>query len=84
MILISSPRYQEHSTPPGHPERPERAQLLDDIADDWRDRGGRVVEPRSESDRFIAGFNDMARNDPRVELVILPIADGLTIARRLP
>src|SRR6187397_2887670 len=46
MILISSPRYQEHSTPPGHPERPERAQVLDDIADDWRDRGGRVVEPR--------------------------------------
>ena len=45
---------------------------------------GRVVDPRSESDRFITGFNDVARNDPRVELVILPIADGLTIARRLP
>jgi caffeoyl-CoA O-methyltransferase len=45
---------------------------------------GRVVDPRSESDRFITGFNDVARNDPRVELVILPIADGLTMARRLP
>ncbi|GAA3902938.1 O-methyltransferase [Actinoplanes auranticolor] len=45
---------------------------------------GRVVDPRSESDRFITGFNEVARNDPRVELVILPIADGLTIARRLP
>jgi caffeoyl-CoA O-methyltransferase len=45
---------------------------------------GRVVDPRSESDRFITGFNDVARKDPRVELVILPIADGLTIARRLP
>jgi acetoin utilization deacetylase AcuC-like enzyme len=46
MILISSPRYQEHTTPPGHPERPERAEVFDEIADDWRDRGGRVVEPR--------------------------------------
>jgi caffeoyl-CoA O-methyltransferase len=45
---------------------------------------GRVVDPRSESDRFITGFNEVARNDPRVELVILPIADGLTMARRLP
>ena len=46
MILISSPRFQEHNTPPGHPERPERAEVLDEVAEDWRDKGGRVVEPR--------------------------------------
>ena len=43
---------------------------------------GRVVDPRGENDRAIAAFNDLAVNDPRVELVILPIADGLTMARR--
>jgi caffeoyl-CoA O-methyltransferase len=43
---------------------------------------GRVVDPRGGTERIIADFNDMARNDPRVELVVLPIADGLTMARR--
>ena len=46
MLLISSTRFQEHTTPPGHPERPERAEVFDRIAAAWRERGGRVVEPR--------------------------------------
>ena len=46
MLLISSKRFQEHTTPPGHPERPERAEVFDRIAGAWRERGGRVVEPR--------------------------------------
>lgn len=45
MLLISSTRFEEHVTPPGHPERPERAHVLDAVASDHRDRGGRVVEP---------------------------------------
>ena len=44
---------------------------------------GRVIDPRSERDREIVAFNDLAVADRRVELVILPIADGLTIARKL-
>jgi caffeoyl-CoA O-methyltransferase len=44
---------------------------------------GRVVEPREATDRIIADFNDMVVADPRVEMVILPIADGLTMARKL-
>ena len=44
---------------------------------------GRVVDPRSAQDRVVAAFNDMALADERVELVILPIADGLTMARKL-
>jgi acetoin utilization deacetylase AcuC-like enzyme len=47
MLLISSTRFQEHTTPPGHPERPERAEVFDRIAASWRQRGGRVVEPRA-------------------------------------
>ena len=46
MLLISSPRFQEHTTPPGHPERPERAEVFDQIAQNWRDRGLTIVEPR--------------------------------------
>jgi len=45
-------------------------------------RGGRVLAPRDESDRAIAAFNDAVRADERVDLVMLPVADGLTLARR--
>jgi caffeoyl-CoA O-methyltransferase len=44
---------------------------------------GRVLDPQSERDQEIVVFNDIARADPRVELVMLPIADGLTMARKL-
>ena len=45
-------------------------------------RGGRVVAPDSDADdRAIVAFNDMVVADERVEPVMLPIADGLTIAR---
>jgi len=47
LTLISSPRFAEHVTPPGHPERVERAHVLDAVADRWRGAGGTVVEPRS-------------------------------------
>ncbi|GAA3336109.1 class I SAM-dependent methyltransferase [Amorphoplanes nipponensis] len=57
--------------------RPGGVLLVDNVL--W---SGRVVDPRGESDRAITAFNDLARDDPRVELVILPIADGLTMARR--
>ena len=47
LILISSARFAEHQTPPGHPERPERAEVMDVVAGRWRDRGGDVVAPRA-------------------------------------
>jgi acetoin utilization deacetylase AcuC-like enzyme len=46
MLLISSSRFDEHTTPPGHPERPERAQVFDAVAAAWRDKGVRVIDPR--------------------------------------
>ena len=36
MILISTERFAEHQTPPGHPERPERAEVMDVVAAAWR------------------------------------------------
>lgn len=45
MLLISSPRFEEHVTPPGHPEKPERAHVFDVVAAAFRQKGGTVVEP---------------------------------------
>ena len=46
MLLISTPRFEEHVTPPGHPERMERAHVFDAAARRWRDSGGAVRAPR--------------------------------------
>ncbi|MGC1210510.1 MAG: O-methyltransferase [Micromonospora sp.] len=51
------------------------------IAVDNTLRGGRVLAPQNADDRAIAAFNDEILADVRVELVMLPIADGLTLAR---
>lgn len=58
MILISSPRFEEHVTPPGHPERPERARVFNDAADSWRKQGGTVREPRSATHEELARVHD--------------------------
>ena len=46
LIVVSSDRFAEHQTPPGHPESPERAGVMDDVANEWRSRHGEVVAPR--------------------------------------
>jgi len=63
MILISSPRFQEHTTPPGHPERPERAEVFDQIAAAWRAKDGRVVEPRKATREELLRVHDAAHVD---------------------
>ena len=47
MLLLTSPRFEEHTPPPGHPERPERAQVFDAVAARWREHGAR--DRRAES-----------------------------------
>jgi caffeoyl-CoA O-methyltransferase len=46
--------------------------------------GGRVTDPASDSPtaQAIRRFNDHAAADDRVDLVMLPVGDGLTLARR--
>jgi caffeoyl-CoA O-methyltransferase len=44
-------------------------------------RGGRVLEPADEPSRTVAAFNEQVLADPRVDSVMLPVADGITIAR---
>jgi acetoin utilization deacetylase AcuC-like enzyme len=45
LIVVSSEQFAEHQTPPGHPECPERADVMDVIAGEWRRQGGEVVAP---------------------------------------
>jgi acetoin utilization deacetylase AcuC-like enzyme len=47
LILITSTRFDEHVTPPGHPERMERAHVFDAAAARWMARGGRAAAPRA-------------------------------------
>ena len=63
MMLISSPRFQEHTTPPGHPERPERAEVFDQVAADWQDAGGRVAAPRAATREELLRVHDAAHVD---------------------
>ena len=46
MILIASERFAEHVTPPGHPERPERADVFDSAAAEFARDGGVVRAPQ--------------------------------------
>jgi predicted O-methyltransferase YrrM len=45
--------------------------------------GGKVLATATDQDtRTMQGFNDTLAADPRVEVLMLPLRDGLTIARR--
>ena len=54
LVLVSSPRFVDHVTPAGHPERPERAEAIESVAARFRDAGGTVLEPRSATDEDLA------------------------------
>jgi caffeoyl-CoA O-methyltransferase len=45
---------------------------------------GRVVRPDADDENTVAirAFNDKVANDDRVEAVMLPVADGLTLVRK--
>ena len=41
---------------------------------------GAVLDPNTDDDRALAAFNEHVMRDARVELVMLPIRDGITLA----
>jgi acetoin utilization deacetylase AcuC-like enzyme len=49
LVLISSPHFADHLNPPGHPERVERAEVMQSVAPQWRQRGGDLREGRAAS-----------------------------------
>lgn len=50
VIVVTSDRFADHLTPPGHPERVERAEVMQLVASGWAATGGTVVEPRNATD----------------------------------
>jgi acetoin utilization deacetylase AcuC-like enzyme len=58
LLLIHSERFAEHQTPPGHPERPERAEVMDVVAGRWRERGTEIIAPRAATHEQLARVHD--------------------------
>src|SRR5581483_2052049 len=58
VILIHSDRFAAHQTPPGHPERPERAEVLDAVAARWRAKGTDVAAPRAATREQLLRVHD--------------------------
>lgn len=54
MLLLTSERFAHHLTPPGHPERPERADALRRVALTWAQAGHALREPTPADDATLA------------------------------
>lgn len=54
VILVHSEHFVDHEPPPGHPERPERAEVLDVVANRWQARGVELVAPRAATHEQLA------------------------------
>lgn len=50
VLVIGSERFRDHATPAGHPERPERGEVMSAVVAGWRSRGGPTAEPRPAAD----------------------------------
>jgi acetoin utilization deacetylase AcuC-like enzyme len=60
VVLISSRRFADHVTPPGHPERPDRAAVMQAVASEFAARGGKVLEPTPATTEDVSRIHDQA------------------------
>ena len=74
LILIASERFAEHQTPPGHPESPERAEVMTAVAREWRAQHGEVAAPRE------ATHEQLARVHSREHLERIASTEGRAVA----
>jgi acetoin utilization deacetylase AcuC-like enzyme len=58
LSVFSSARFADHVTPPGHPERVSRGEVLISVAADLRSAGADVVEPRPATDDELLRVHD--------------------------
>ena len=58
MLVVSSPSFSGHQPPLGHPERPERAEVMSRVAARWESLGGQVVEPTPADVHVLARIHD--------------------------
>jgi acetoin utilization deacetylase AcuC-like enzyme len=60
LVLVTGDHFADHITPPGHPERVERAEAMQVVASRWERAGGRILAPRAASDAELARVHDAA------------------------
>ena len=60
LTIFTSDRFADHLTPPGHPERVERAEVMQVVASEFRKGGGAVLDPRLATDEELARVHDRA------------------------
>ena len=58
LTIFTSERFADHLTPPGHPERLERAEVMQVIASEFRRDGGDVREPQAATEEQLARVHD--------------------------
>jgi acetoin utilization deacetylase AcuC-like enzyme len=58
LVIVSSNCFADHLSPPGHPERPERAAVMRRVAARFADRGGTLLEPREASTEDLTRVHD--------------------------
>jgi acetoin utilization deacetylase AcuC-like enzyme len=58
MLLIASERFEEHVTPPGHPERMERARVFTAVAERWAREAAARIDPRAASREELERVHD--------------------------
>jgi acetoin utilization deacetylase AcuC-like enzyme len=54
LTLFTSPIFADHLTPPGHPERVERFEVMQAVTAEFRNKGIPVEEPRAATEAEIA------------------------------
>jgi acetoin utilization deacetylase AcuC-like enzyme len=58
LAVITSDRFADHLTPPGHPERVERAEAMQVVAAKWQEAGGTILAPRLAADEDLVRVHD--------------------------
>ncbi len=58
LTVITSDRFADHLTPPGHPERVERAEVMQYVVAEWRKRGGAVEEATPAGNEQLERIHD--------------------------
>ena len=58
LTIFTSDRFADHLTPPGHPERVERAEVMQVVASEFRRRDGAVAEARAATDDELARIHE--------------------------
>ena len=58
LTVVTSDRFADHVTPPGHPERVERAEVMQVAASKWQKGGGNVLAPREATDEDLRRIHD--------------------------